>query len=58
MAGGMVFTYKCEQGHKTDKVFPPRTPYDKHSQMLCPECAKENPLLNLQAYIIFAYPEK
>jgi hypothetical protein len=55
MPGGMVFDYKCDAGHKLSKNFPPRTEYDKHAQLICPECLKADK--TNWAYLIFAYPE-
>ena len=55
MAGGTIFEFKCSKGHITRKVFPPRTEYDKHSQILCPHCLERG--VPHDAYLVFACPE-
>lgn len=55
MPGGMVFEYRCSQGHLTEKTFPPRTAYDKHSTVICTICLDKG-IVN-QAYLVFACPE-
>ena len=38
MAGGVIFSFKCPQGHLTDRRFPPGTPYDDNDEITCPRC--------------------
>lgn len=56
MSGGVVFEYKCSDGHKTERRFPPGTAYEKHDSTICRECV-DKPGMGV-AYLIFAYPEK
>jgi hypothetical protein len=56
MAGGVIFSFKCPQGHLTDRRFPPGTPYDQNDEITCPECLQADVLK--QAYLIFAFPEQ
>jgi hypothetical protein len=35
-----LFTYKCENGHVTEKVFPLGTRFDDYDETTCPECLK------------------
>jgi len=55
MAGMVLFEFKCLHGHLTERVFPFRTEYDKHSQILCPVCLERG--FTQDAYLLFAYPE-
>lgn len=55
MAGGVIFSFKCPQGHLTDRRFPPGTPYDDNDEITCPACLNADVLA--QAYLIFSYPE-
>ena len=55
MPGGVIFEFKCAKGHRTEKVFPPRTPYADYDQIACPECLKAGELKD--AYLVFSCPE-
>lgn len=56
MAGGVIFSFKCPQGHLTDRRFPPGTPYADNDEITCLECLKAD--VANQAYLIFAFPEQ
>lgn len=55
MPGGVVFEFKCPHGHLTERRYSPGTSYDKHPEILCPVCLKNDKADT--AYLIFAYPE-
>jgi hypothetical protein len=55
MPGGIIFEYKCRAQHKSTRIHPPRTPYDKHTQIICRECLASDK--TEWAYLIFACPE-
>jgi hypothetical protein len=55
MSGGIIFEYKCAKGHLTERRYPPGTPYSKHAEIECPNCAEEGKYKD--AYIMFARPE-
>ena len=55
MSGGIIFEFKCPEGHMTESVFPARTSYDKYPSILCPICLDKG--TPVEAYLIFAYPE-
>ena len=56
MPGGMAFEYKCPKGHLTERIFPPRTPYDKYASILCPKCLDKG--TPVEAYLVWASPER
>lgn len=55
MPGGVIFEYKCPQGHRTDRRFPPATSYANRDATICPACLLKNE--TTVAYLIFARPE-
>jgi hypothetical protein len=56
MPGNIIFEYRCTQGHRTEKIFPPGTAYDKHTQIACPACLKSGEIVD--AYLVFAAPRE
>jgi hypothetical protein len=56
VGGGVIFSFKCPQGHLTDRRFPPGTPYAENDEITCLECLKAD--VANQAYLIFAFPEQ
>jgi hypothetical protein len=56
MPGGTIFEYKCTEGHRTEKRYPPGTPYDSYGHILCPHCLEAGKAKD--AYLIFACPER
>lgn len=55
MAGGMIFEFRCADGHLTERIYPYRTEFNKHDQIACPVCLKAGKLT--EAYLVFACPE-
>jgi hypothetical protein len=45
------YTFKCEVGHETEKIFPPGTRIDENDETTCLECLKKGDLKT--AYVIF-----
>lgn len=54
MPDGIIFEFKCPKGHLTERIFPPRTSYDKYASIICPKCLDKG--THAEAYLVFACP--
>lgn len=51
----LVYTFKCDRGHVTERVFPPGTRVDDNDETTCDECLKSSVVAT--AYVVWIHSQ-